>query len=297
MKAIIPVAGKGSRLAPYGLIRQKCLLPVAGRPILEHILNRLTDAGVTDITLIIGHLGEQVQEFCRTYKKANFNFVEQKEQLGLGHAIYQGLKHSHEPVVIVLGDSILDLNYKKLLSSTNSTIGVDYVPDPQRFGIVELVDNQIVNVVEKPTNPRSNLALIGIYYISSQKKLVEGLEYLMNNDIRTKKEYQLTDAFSIMIKRGHIFESLKIDTCMDCGVPESMLSTNLKLLEMENNNAIHSSVIIEDSDIYHCTISENCIVKDSNLKNVIMLEGSKVFNSSLEDQIIGFKECVDGSQS
>ena len=156
---------------------------------------------------------------------------------------------------------------------------------------------QIVNVVEKPTNPRSNLALIGIYYISSQKKLVEGLEYLMNNDIRTKKEYQLTDAFSIMIKRGHIFESLKIDTCMDCGVPEAMLSTNLKLLEMENNNAIHSSVIIENSDLYHCTISENCIVKDSNLNNVIMLEGSKVFNSSPKGQIIGFEECVDGSQS
>ena len=295
MKAIIPVAGYGTRLEPHTLISQKCLLPVAGKPVLEHILDRLTESSVTEITLIVGHLGAQVREFCSTYSKVEFTFVEQVEQLGLGHAVYQGLDQSEEPVVIVLGDSILELDYNNLLSSKISTFGVYKVPDPKRFGIVELDGDRIINVVEKPENPPSNLALIGIYYISSQKKLVEGLEYLMNNDIRTKKEYQLTDAFSIMIKRGHIFESLKIDTCMDCGVPESMLSTNLKLLEMENNNAIHSSVIIEDSDLYHCTISENCIVKDSNLKNVIMLPGSKAINSQLENRIIGFDECFEGS--
>ena len=97
MKAIIPVAGHGTRLEPHTLICQKCLLPVAGKPVLEHILDRLTESSVTKITLIVGHLGDQVREFCSTYSKAEFTFVEQVEQLGLGHAVYQGLDQSEEP--------------------------------------------------------------------------------------------------------------------------------------------------------------------------------------------------------
>ena len=131
MKAIIPVAGHGTRLEPHTLICQKCLLPVAGKPVLEHILDRLTEAGVTDITLIIGHLGKQVREYCDTYTKAKFTFVEQKERLGLGHAVYQGLDQSEEPVVIVLGDSILELEYNNLIKSQHSTIGVSPVPTPR----------------------------------------------------------------------------------------------------------------------------------------------------------------------
>ena len=109
LKAIIPVAGHGTRLEPHTLTLQKCLLPVAGKPVLEHILDRITGTGVTDITLIIGHLGDQVKKFCLSYKNADFTFVEQKKRLGLGHAVYQGLVHCDEPVVIVLGDSILEL--------------------------------------------------------------------------------------------------------------------------------------------------------------------------------------------
>ena len=103
MKAIIPVAGYGTRLEPHTLISQKCLLPVAGKPVLEHILDRLTEANVIDITLIIGHLGHQIIEFCSTYKNVNFIFVEQTERLGLGHAVYKGLDNNDEPVLIVLG--------------------------------------------------------------------------------------------------------------------------------------------------------------------------------------------------
>ena len=114
MKAIIPVAGHGTRLEPHTLIRQKCLLPVAGKPVLEHILDRLTEASINDITLIIGYLGEQVREYCKNYSKANFTFVQQMDRLGLGHAVFQGLDQSEEPVVIVLGDSIMELDYNKL---------------------------------------------------------------------------------------------------------------------------------------------------------------------------------------
>ena len=163
MKAIIPVAGYGTRLEPHTLKLQKCLLPVGGKPVLGHILDRIINVGVTEITLIIGHLGYQVKEFCLSYENVSFTFFEQTDRLGLGHAVYQGLDKSDNPVLIVLGDAILDLDYDNLIISQSSAIGVSPVPDPERFGIVELDKNQIVKFCEKPKNPISNLALIGIY--------------------------------------------------------------------------------------------------------------------------------------
>lgn len=287
MKAIIPVAGHGTRLEPHTLTLQKCLLPVAGKPVLEHILDRITDAGVNDITLIIGHLGHQVKEFCLYYKNADFTFVEQTEQLGLGHAVYQGLDDTDECVVIILGDSILELDYNNLINSQTSTIGVAPVPDPQRFGIIEMANDQIIRFWEKPENPPSNMALIGIYYISSQNELAKGIEYLIEKNIRTKNEYQLTDAFGVMLDNGHHFNTLEIEACLDCGIPETLLSTNRILLEQRNENNIHDSAIINNSHLFNCTISENCHIENSELNNVIMLPGSKLLHQKIEDTIIG----------
>ena len=297
MKAIIPVAGHGTRLEPYSLNCQKCLLPVAGKPILEHILDRLTSAGICHITIIVGYLGEQVKDFCQGYLKAKFTFIEQTKQLGLGHAVYQGLDQSDEPVVIALGDSIIELDYPQFISSAYSTIGVDQVPDPQRFGIAELDGDQIVDMIEKPKNPPSNLALIGIYYISSQKELAKGIEFLMENDLCTYNEYQLTDALKVMIKGGHIFKAFEIDNCLDCGIPSAMISTNQTLLKQGGVNVIHPTAIINNSVLNHCTISKNCSVIDSNLNNVIMLSGSKVKKQRIESKIIGFDEYLEEESS
>ncbi len=297
MRAIIPVAGHGTRLEPHTLTLQKCLLPVGGKPVLEHILDRITNAGITDVTLITGHLGEQVVEFCTSYPNANFTFVEQKERLGLGHAIYQGLDSVKDPLLIVLGDSIFELDYNRFLSSPNSTIGVAPVPDPKRFGIVELTGDRISNVWEKPDNPPSNLALIGIYYISSQLELSLSIKHLIENNIRTKNEYQLTDAFQVMIDKGHIFNAFEIDECLDCGIPETMLSTNKILLEKKGDNSIHSSAIINDSNLKNCTISENCLIKNSQLENVIVLRGGEVTNQKIKNTIVGFDEIFNLAQT
>ena len=297
MKAIIPVAGHGTRLEPHTLKLQKCLLPVGGKPVLEHILDRITNAGITDVTLIIGHLGEQVVDFCSSYPNANFTFVEQKERLGLGHAIYQGLDAIDEPLLIVLGDSIFELDYNRFLSSNNSTIGVATVPDPKRFGIVELAGNRISNVWEKPDNPPSNLALIGIYYISSQLELSLSIEHLIENNMRTKNEYQLTDAFQVMIEKGHIFNAFEIDECLDCGIPETLLSTNKTLLTRIEGNSVHDSVVITNSQINNCTILENCQIEDSQLENVIVLKGGKVINQRIKNRIVGFDEIINLAQT
>ena len=186
----------------------------------------------------------------------------------------------------------LELDYYNLIKSHYSIIGIAPVPDPKRFGIIEMADGQIVKFWEKPENPPSNMALIGIYYISSQTALAEGVEYLMENNIRTNNEYQLTDAFTVMVDNGHQFKALEIDNCLDCGIPETLLSTNCILLERRNKNDIHKTAIIKNSNICHCTISENCHVADSKLNNVIMLTGSKVLHQNIDNAIVGYDKIL-----
>ncbi|MBC8312585.1 MAG: nucleotidyltransferase family protein [Candidatus Marinimicrobia bacterium] len=297
MKAIIPVAGHGTRLEPHTLKLQKCLLPVGGKPVLEHLLDRIIQVGITDVTLIIGHLGEQVEDFCSSFNNANFTFVEQKHRLGLGHAVYQGLDELDEPVLIVLGDAILELDYNKLIKSQHSTIGVAPVPDPERFGIVEIENNRITKFWEKPENPPSNLAISGIYYISSQNELMDGIKHLIENNIRTKNEYQLTDAFTVMLENNHLFNALEIDTCLDCGIPETMLSTNKILLKRIGSSSIHPTSDIKDSSLNFCTISENCQIEESQLENVIVLKGGKVINQKIKNTIVGFDEVFKIAQT
>ena len=293
MKAIIPVAGLGTRLKPFSLAHQKCLFPVGGKPVLEHILEKLVYTDIKTIDLVIGHLGEQVKEFCTNYSNFEFNFIEQQKQLGLAHAINYSLVESTEPVLIILGDAILNLNYNKLLSSSNSTLGIYKVKEPKRFGIVELNNKQIINLVEKPEVPPSNYALIGIYYISSEKKLKNSINYIIENNIKTKGEYQLTDAIKNMLDNGSILNSFEVKECLDCGTIESILRTNYEILTSEKSNYIDSSAIIKESIINNSTISKDCTVINSKLSNVIMLSGSSVENTSLNNAIIDNNNIVE----
>ena len=157
-------------------------------------------------------------------------------------------------------------------------------------------NDRIVKFYEKPDNPPSNMAIIGIYYIASQKALAEGLKYLMDNNIRTKNEYQLTDAFTVMLDNGHQFIALEIEACLDCGIPETLLSTNRILLKRGDNNAIHKTAIINNSDLTHCTVSENCYIEGSKLSNVIMLPGCKVLYQNIDNAIVGHDKVMESKR-
>ncbi len=286
MKAIIPVAGYGTRLKPHTLTLQKCLFPVAGKPILEHILDRVKKAGITEISLIIGHLGEQVIEFCSSYQNISFNFIHQKERLGLGHAIYQSLIPNSDPILILLGDGIFELDYNKIISSEISQIGVNRVKDPKRFGIVETDSLKIIKFYEKPINPPSNLAISGVYLIRSQKQLYQALKFIIDKNIRTNNEYQLTDALQYMLENGYNFESFKIDECLDCGIPESILKTNKYLLQKLGKNVIHPTAKIINSNISNSTISKDCYIHDSTLNNVIVMPEKSIIKQTLINEIV-----------
>ncbi len=292
MKAIIPVAGQGTRLLPHTAHLQKCLLPVAGKPILEHILAPLLEIGVDEIILIIGHLGEQVRLFTEPFSKVKFTFIEQRERLGLGHAILQGLGQSAEPVIVVLGDTIIRTDYGEFISQGANTIGVVQVPDPERFGIVLTEGSRVVRFLEKPENPPGNLALGGIYYFPSQTALRNGLEYLIDNNIKTRDEYQLTDGLQQMLGSGEEFIYREISNWLDCGLPETMLKTNQFLLGESGASWVAADAYVRNSRLRTCHISSGCVVQDATLDNVILLQDSVVEGMDFANRIIGAGEII-----
>ncbi|HLP29451.1 MAG TPA: nucleotidyltransferase family protein, partial [Candidatus Didemnitutus sp.] len=224
MHAIIPVAGIGTRLRPFTHSLPKVLVNVAGKPILGHILDTLVAQGVTSATIITGYKGELVEEYVRSTYELNVTFVVQEEMLGLGHAIWvarESLKE--EPVLIILGDTVFDVDLSVLATSQFSSLGVKYVDDPRRFGVVIEEGGFVHRLVEKPETPVSNLAIVGLYFIRRPEALRTALTSLIDNDLRTKGEYQLTDALQLMVDAGEKFTTFSVDGWYDCGKPETLL--------------------------------------------------------------------------
>jgi len=301
LKAIIPVAGYGTRLKPHTVRYQKTLLPVAGKSALDFILEPLFNTGITDITLIVGHLKEQVIDHMRKYA-GNFSFIEQKDRLGLGHAVLTGLENNDEPVLVQLGDTIFDIDYAEFCSSANNTIGVIEVDDPSRFGVVELKNDKVVNFYEKHPNPPSNLAISGIYYLTNERKLKSAIEELVKQDIKTNNEYQITDALQIMVKQDEDFSVFPTPNYYDVGVPESFLYSNRKLLTTNHKEYPSSKIIepvyigkgcvIENSIVGpYVTVMNDCIIRNSKVEDSIILENSNI----VDKQIISKIAAKDGN--
>ena len=280
MKAIIPVAGYGTRLMPHTERYQKTLLPIAGKPALDFILEPLFNSGINEIVFIVGHLKEQVIDHMKKYDGI-FSFIEQKERLGLGHAVLTGLENTDEPVLVQLGDTIFNVDYGEFCSSTDNVIGVIEVDDPSRFGVVELKDGKVINFYEKHPNPPSNLAISGLYYFNNEGKLKSAIEELIKLDIRTNNEYQITDALQIMVKQGEDFSVFPTPNYYDVGVPEAILYSNRKLL-ISNHKDFSSSKIIEP-----VFIGDNCQIENSIIGPYVTIMNDCTFiNSKIEDSII-----------
>ncbi len=302
MKAIIPVAGYGTRLKPHTDRYQKTLLPLAGKPALDFILKPLFDSGIDELVFIVGHLKEQVIDHMKKYD-GKFSFIEQKNRLGLGHAVLTGLKNTNKPVLVQLGDTIFDLDYNEYCSSADNVIGVNEVDNPTRFGIVELKDDKVINFFEKHPNPPSNLAISGLYYFNNEGKLKSAIEELIKRNIKTNNEYQITDALQIMVKQGEDFSVFHTPKYYDVGVPEAFLYSN-RLLLSSNHQDFPSSKIIEpvfigdnceiDNSIIgpYVTIMNNCNIYNSKIEDSIILEDSNITYG----QIIGKIAAKDGSE-
>lgn len=305
MNVVIPAAGQGTRLRPHTHTLPKVMLTVAGRPIIGHILSDLRALAPREIRLIVGYRGETLEAYAREeFPDLPVRIIWQKEQLGLGHAVLQGLvEGEREPVLVVLGDTVFDVDYAAFVASGENVLGVRSVPDPERFGIVELdAEDRIERLVEKPSEPRTDLALVGLYYVSDGDLLRRAIAGLVDDDARTRGEYQLTDALQRMIDDGHRFVPFRIGDWFDCGKPETLLDTNRALLgrrppeipgAFEDARIVPPVAIGPDCSIERAvvgpfvTLGRNAVVHEAIVRDSIIGEGASVRGCVLERSIVG----------
>lgn len=290
MKAIIPVAGIGSRLRPHTHTQPKALVPVAGKPILGHIIDSITDVGIHEFIFVIGYLGDKIQTYVsETYPDLSKQFVVQAQKEGIGHAIWtaKDFISDDDEILIVLGDTIFDVNLQEFINLPNSAVGIKKVEDPRNFGVVEIgEDGNIARLVEKPVIPKSNMAMVGIYKIKEAKSLMNALDHLIITDSRTHNEFQLTDALMHMVTSGMILKSFKVEEWYDCGKKEVLLATNAMLLnriQKQEHLNFPNTIIIPP-----VSIPANCRIQNSIIgPNVSIGEHTYVDNSIIKNSIIG----------
>jgi len=317
MKAIIPVAGFGTRLRPFTLTNPKVLLNVAGKPMIYFIVEQLLSEKIVDeIIFVTGYLGDKFEDYIKKTFEGKFKFLIQDVPKGLGHAIYSAKPgfDKNEDALIILGDTLFDVDLKKLVDNSKSVIAVKEVEDPRRFGVVETDENRIITkFVEKPASKEvspSNEAITGIYYLKNSDKLFDAIEHVIKNEITVKGEYQLTDALEFMLSsQKEEMTIYPIEGWLDCGKPETMLETNRYLLEKMNRQYdfpgvkinypvfIGENVKIENSVIGpYATINDNCNINNSKIENSIINANTSIDNSVLHESLVG-ENCKINNQS
>ena len=316
MKAIIPVAGIGTRLQPLTNTVPKVLINVAGKPMLFHLIDEIIGK-IDTVVLIVGYLGDRIikavtEEYSE--KDIKFEFTEQKEMLGLGHAVYHAKNYiKDEPVIIILGDTIFEFDLGSMLSGRYSAIGYKDVEDTSRFGIIESENGFITRMIEKPAPgvTASKSAIAGIYFLKNGAKLFKAIEHLLKNNIRTKNEYQLTDALMKLVSDGEKMTPFEIENWFDCGKPDTLLSTNTYILNRDHlkeneeefiNTKLRQPVYIgdnctiENSEIGpNVTVADGAVVKNSVIINSLICENANAENCRLENVVIGNGEKISGN--
>ena len=320
MKVVIPVAGAGTRLRPHTHTQPKTLVPVAGKPILMHIVDLLKGAGVEEFIFVTGYMGKKVESFLQQHLQPPLRFtcVNQDPREGIAHAVWTAAEFfaDDDEVLIMLGDTILGGPITPVLEAPITTLGVKRVDVPGNFGVAELDEQQRVKrLIEKPKVPKSNLALAGLYKIKNPRQLIASIDNLMQRDQKTLGEYQLTDALQDMVEHGETMGVHMLDTWYDCGKKETLLDTNAILLnrpEFKNPDAsrfpgsilippvsIGQNCQIEQSIIGpNVAIGEETVVRHSILRNSIVGAYSQLESSILNQSVIGNDSSLKGfSQS
>ncbi|MBO9570731.1 MAG: NTP transferase domain-containing protein [Chitinophagaceae bacterium] len=291
MKAIIPVAGAGTKLRPHTYTQPKALIPLAGKTILSIIVDQLHDAGINDFIFIIGYLGDKIRDYVtEKYPNINAHFVNQNERQGIGHAI-QLTKNivGDDEVFIVLGDTICEYDVADVLARPHSCLGIKRVDDPRDFGVAEIGEEGFISrVVEKPQIPKSNMALVGIYKIKETDHLFSCLDENIRNSVKSRGEYSITDAIECMIGHGVKLQPFKVQNWFDCGKKETLLESNATLLKkfgglISKEHHFENSIIVPP-----VSIAAGCDIRNSVIgPNVTIGEKVNISYSVVKDSIIG----------
>jgi len=300
VKVIIPLAGKGTRLRPHTYVEPKPLLHVAGRPVMSYILDDLRDLGVKEIVFITGYLGDRIEQYIADeYPEFTAHYIEQKVQDGTAGAVGLAREHIDEDVLILFVDTLFDADLsivKNLKEDEAGIMWVKEVEDYQRFGVV-VTDGEgyMKRIVEKPRDPISKLANIGLYYIRDWKLLFEGIEHVLGRPKSPDEEYYLTDAFQYMIDRDSKIRTVEVAGWYDCGKPETLLETNQHLLENGRGRRPDGSSSSKYEDPVR--IEEGVTLENSTVgPNVTIESGSVIRNSTLRDCIVGRKTTIEDAE-
>ena len=314
MKIIVPMAGIGSRLRPHTLTIPKPLTLIAGKPIVQRLVEdivKVVDQNVEEIAFVIGPTFPKDTEGKLLAIADNLGakgvVTVQKTALGTAHAIQCAKESLDGPCVVAFADTLFKADFT-LDASKDGAIWVKQVENPSAYGVIKLNDGIITDFVEKPESFVSDLAIIGIYYFKNGEVLRNEIKYLLDNDIKEKGEYQLTNALENMKQKGAQFVPGKVDEWMDCGNKEITVETNGRVLQFahqDGQNLVSGSVILDNSEIIQpCYIGENVklvnakvgpnvslgtnsVVENSTIKNSLIQTNTTVKNARLDNAMIG----------
>ncbi len=301
MKAIIPVAGVGARLKPFTSTVPKPLLPVAGKPILAHLMDNLSRLGVDRFILITGYMGDKIRSFVDADYPGKAEFYEQETLLGLGYAVKLGLRAcDNERVIVALGDTIIEADLSGSIGKKTNVVGIHKVENPRRFGVVELDGDRIVGMEEKPKEPKSDMAIAGFYIFENSDTISAALDTIVEKGIKTRGEYQLTDAMRLMLENGEEFYAARIEGWFDCGTVETLIETNKHLLaKVGEPKPIDSVVfvppvyvgkgakIVQSVIGPNVSVGDNATIRDSIIVDSILGDRVSVERAHLRGSILG----------
>lgn len=310
MQVIIPLAGKGTRLRPHTHLVPKPLLKVAGRPVMDWVMDRLDGLDVRELIFITGHLKEQVEAYARARYPIPSRFIEQKVQDGTAGAVNLARPFVHEPVLIIFVDTVFEADLT-LINRTDADgiIWAKEVEDYQRFGVVVTDESGFMTkIIEKPSTPISRRANIGLYYVRNWQLLYEAIDHVLTQP-SNRGEWYLTDAFQYMIDHGAKLHVIDVEGWYDAGKIETLLETNRAMLERgrarrpdnaENSTIIDPVYVEEGVTVRNSIVGPNvslgagATVEGSTLTNSIIESEARITDSSLSDSLVGHNAVLVG---
>ena len=317
LKIAIPMAGHGTRMRPHTWSKPKVLLPLAGKTVLDHVLdqfNSISDSYEVEYVFIVGNQWEQIKDYVNAnHPDKKVHFIFQEEMKGQSHALHLAKEHLKGPMLMAFADTLIETDLSFLSKDKSDGIAwVKPVPDPRRFGVAVVDDNGIITrLIEKPKVMDNNLAVVGFYYFRSGEALVSAISEQISRNISLNNEYFLADAINIMLEQNNKFRIERVNTWLDAGIPEALLDTNKYLLNVNRSESFTSRQddvkivppvkIGLNCSLKRCIIGPNvsigndCQIENVLLQNSIVDDATTINNKIIENSIIGRSVNIEGS--
>lgn len=318
LKIVIPMAGFGTRLRPLTWSKPKPLVSLAGKTVLDHVINMfrtVPDFDQAEFVFILGPMmGDQIQDYtAEHYPNLHVDYPVQPEMKGQSDAFWQAREYLHGPMLMAFSDTLIENDFSVLADETADAIAwVKPVPDPRRFGVAEVDERGwVTKLIEKPKSIDNNLVVVGCYYFTEAEELLSAIEEQKAKGIALKGEYYLADAINIILARGLKMRTETVDTWLDAGTSNAILETNRYLLDHGRDNSadwadLEDCLIIPPVNIHpeaqlrasvlgpHLSIGEGAVVENSILKDSIIGPGTRITDAILETSLLGHQVTVTG---